>query len=207
VNRATKHVNARYIIDRLKFEVDQRLKPADPWLTRDSILLIDQLLRPTDVGCEFGSGRSTRWFASRLSQLTSIEHNGVWHAQVSGQLADCANVDYHLRECDGIDDDGNHGMYIAPLETVQDGSIDFCLVDGVYRDWCALLSIAKLRSGGLLVVDNANWFLPPPYQTFSPGTVSAPNGPQWLQFSETVQGWRSLWTTNGVTDTALYFKP
>ena len=61
--------------------------PERPWLTRESIGILDRLLRPEDIGIEFGSGRSTAWFAQRVKRLRSVEHNPVWHARVARQLA------------------------------------------------------------------------------------------------------------------------
>ena len=40
------------------------------------------------VGVEWGSGRSTKWFAGKIRHLTSIEDNADWHAIVTKQLAD-----------------------------------------------------------------------------------------------------------------------
>jgi putative heme iron utilization protein len=54
--------------------IDEFLHPNWPWLTKEAILLLERLLRPDDIGLEFGSGRSTIWFAERVEKLISIEH-------------------------------------------------------------------------------------------------------------------------------------
>ena len=42
-------------------------------------------------------------------------------------------------------------------------------MDGDFRDHAALMAIPKVKSNGLLIVDNANWFLPS--ETKSPSSV------------------------------------
>lgn len=68
----------------------------------------------------------------------------------------------------------------------------------------------KIKSGGIVIVDNINWYLPAPHKTCSPASRSRTDGPAtvaWEQFSLAVDHWRSVWTTNGVWDTALWQKP
>jgi hypothetical protein len=88
---------------------------------------------------------------------------------------------------------------------------DICLIDGSYRDEVAIQVAKKMRSGGrLLILDNANLFLPP--RSVFPvnrgrTVVGSAMGRSWVEFENLVSDWRCLWTTNGVTDTAIYFSP
>ena len=201
--RRISHINFRYIINRAKVFWYEFRNPNDPWLTHDAIKILNSLLRPTDNGVEFGSGRSTIWFASRISFLTSIESDDGWYDLVSrkiGSLALDSKLDY--RFCPNLED------YYMQANNFEDGSIDFCLIDGEVRDKCAIAIIKKIRSGGILVVDNINWYLPND-DTLSPDSLSdglvAPG--HWEEFLQATLGWRYIWTTNGVTDTAIWFKP
>lgn len=45
--------------------------------------------------------------------------------------------------------------YVKSIDEYPDGYFDLILVDGRARPSCILHSIPKLKSGGLLVVDNA----------------------------------------------------
>lgn len=75
------------------------------------------------------------------------------------------------------------------------------------RDKCALKVIDKLKAGGFIVIDNANWFLPS--MSLSPNSKAIKQGAssqEWESFLESVSNWRKIWTTNGVTDTAIFFK-
>jgi SAM-dependent methyltransferase len=192
----------RYIVNRGISLADRLFRPFDPWLTRQAICYLSAHLRSTDSGFEWGSGRSTVWFARRIARLVSIENNPLWHARVCGRLQrhNLKNVDYRLIE--------DSSRYKVAADSFPDNSFDFCLVDGSDRDACALAAIRIVRPGGLLVLDNSNWFLP--------GTGHAPNSrraadgpetPLWAEFINRTMGWRSVWTTNGVWDTTIFIKP
>jgi predicted O-methyltransferase YrrM len=202
MSRAFRHLTPRYVYHRLALMVEQRRNPADPWLTADSIGILKQTLKPTDVGVEFGSGRSTLWFAKRLAHLTSVEHDPAWFDKV-GKMIDgaglAAKVSYYL--------EGHPAGYAGRAKEISDDSIDFCLVDGIERDACIEAMLPKLKSGGLLVVDNIHLFLPNP-RTKSPNAQRGrPASEGWERVAEALRDWRSIWTTNGVWDTALWFKP
>ena len=202
LNRRLNHISFRYVHNRLRVKLEELKHPEHPWLTKDAIKLLEDLICPNDIGIEFGSGRSTLWFAERLKHLTSVEDNEVWYTRVSKQiktsnLSDKVNYVY-AKEPD---------KYIDQAQKLAESSIDFCLVDGICRDECALTMTQKVRSGGLLVIDNVNWFIPNE-ATHSPDSM--PLGKfkthLWQEFYELTSSWRKIWTTNGVTDTCLYFK-
>src|SRR5947209_7779421 len=98
------HLTPRYIINRARVWVHERRHPELPWLTATAVALLDTLLRPDDVGIEWGSGRSTVWFARRLKHLTSIESDTAWYARVKAQLAEknIQNVTYKLLPVDEV---------------------------------------------------------------------------------------------------------
>jgi predicted O-methyltransferase YrrM len=108
---------------------------------------------------EWGSGRSTPWFAGKLKSLLSIEHNEKWHRIVSTKLppnAECRLIPLNHPEpeptrpiYDPIPD------YVAAVSELE--QIDFALIDGHYRQACIRAVLPKLTSGGLLVVDNTDW--------------------------------------------------
>ena len=78
--RPFRHLTPRYIWNRTALIVYERANPGQPWLTPDMIKILDSWLCPADVGLEFGSGRSTSWFAARVKHLTSVEHNPEWYS-------------------------------------------------------------------------------------------------------------------------------
>lgn len=66
INRRLSHLTPRYVFNRIAVLLDERRNPEHPWLTADAVRILSTLILPTDIGVEFGSGRSTKWFAQRL---------------------------------------------------------------------------------------------------------------------------------------------
>ncbi len=198
------------MIDRLAVIAYEWRYPERPWLTGTAISILMSWLRQTDVVCEYGSGRSTLWFARRVSAVTSIEHDETWYHKVSRMAKETgvANLDYRLiptREHDVVSADH---PYPAVVNSFAEKSFDLVLVDGVHRDICANLTLPFIKPGGMLVLDNANWYLPG--DSRSPNSRTYEEGPStllWREFLISVKDWRFIWTTNGVWDTALYIKP
>ena len=86
LNRRLNHISFRYVHNRLRVKLEELKHPEHPWLTKDAIKLLEDLICPNDIGIEFGSGRSTLWFAERLKHLTSVEDNEVWYSKVTKQI-------------------------------------------------------------------------------------------------------------------------
>ena len=84
--RRLDHLTPRYIYNRLSVILDEKLHPNHPWLTKQSVSLLDTLLSPQDIGVEFGSGRSTKWFLNKLNHLTSIESDKDWYNKIGSEL-------------------------------------------------------------------------------------------------------------------------
>lgn len=111
-------------------------------------------------------------------------------------------MEYHLCE--------DAHEYSRLTDNFSSEAFDFCFVDGEARDHCALKAISLVKPGGILIVDNCNWYLPTPKHSFSPFSRNAEQGPyigKWNLFLDDVRGWRQVWTTNGVTDSGLWIKP
>jgi predicted O-methyltransferase YrrM len=202
------HRTPRYVYHRTRQLLYERGHPGDPWLTPQSIRLLGPLLRPGDRGVEFGSGRSTIWFAERVAHLTSVEHDAAWHATVSATLRQrgLTNVDYVLAPW-APDLPGEQSDYVGTLSRFAEASLDFALIDGAYRDHAARLALPRIKPGGLLIIDNVNWFLPS--DSRAPASRSRALGPEegWADIAAELAGWRSIWTASGVWDTAIFIKP
>jgi predicted O-methyltransferase YrrM len=192
-------------MNRVMLAVYERQAPAAPWITRQACEFLAGWLKPHHVGVEWGSGRSTLWFARRVARLTSVEHDTAWYENVRAQLElqGISNVDYYLAPIDGA----------QPAAYVDAGrgaaqSLDFALVDGKLRDDCTRVAMERLRRGGLLVIDNAEQFIAHP--SYSPSALQrtkAAVSPAWQQLARDLSGWTCTWTSNGVCDTAIYTKP
>jgi predicted O-methyltransferase YrrM len=195
------HWTPRYIYNRVNLMIDEFLHPEWPWLTKEAILLLERLLKPDDIGLEFGSGRSTIWFAERVQKLISIEHDIYWFEKINKKLKEkelAHKVDYRLK---------NEDNYLDILNEIENNSLDFVLVDGLKRDICTLKSIPKLKIGGLLIIDNINRFVPNKYYSSSSKRGNNFESQIWQDIWEKeIKNWRKILTSNGVFDKLITFK-
>ena len=158
-----------YLWGRLQHWRYENRHPDHPWLAPDAIAWLDQNLRPEMRGFEWGSGRSTLWFARRLAHLISIESDAAWFAQVQQKItaAGLKHVDLRLIPLDHPESETYANQYDplpanpAAILSLPDASLDFVVVDGWYRPVCAQAALAKLKPGGLLLIDNTDWQHPP----------------------------------------------
>lgn len=125
------------------------LRPYLPWISYNAIKRMGNLVRPDWKIVEFGSGMSTLWYAKRCGFLHSIEHNESWHMEISDllQKENLINVKHDLRSTDESYSD---------LSDYKDRFFDFCMVDGINRLSCVESAIQKIRSGGLIYLDNSD---------------------------------------------------
>ena len=210
-NRSFRHWTTRYIIDRLKLMFYERTHPDAPWLCPDAVKILDSWLRTTDRGVEWGTGRSTVWLAMRIAHLISVEHNPQWAQIVAKKLYDHgvtnSKVDCKLFP-DGKEEKADSD-YVNVVRNIAPGSLDFCLVDGVSRVHCALACVEKLKLGGILIVDNANRYIPRSPKSRSPESRGPEDGfssEEWKELMRIIKKWRCIWITSGITDTALWIK-
>ena len=197
--RTIRHWTPRYAFNRIRVFIYELTHRSEPWLTADANRIIASYLRPDHVGVEFGSGRSTLWLAGRLRHLTSVEDYREWYVKVSEMLTSQGRDNVRYLFCDSKE------QYLGVFDEIDDQSLDFALVDSAhYRDLCLVRLVPKMKPGGLIVLDNAQWYLP--CDSSSPAKLSKATA-ECERFSEMVKSWRRVWTTNGVNDTALFFKP
>jgi len=139
----------------------ERENPDAPWLVPAAIAFIEKELRPEFVGFEWGSGRSTLWFARRVRYITSVEGRRAWYDEVRSWLVkdDLAErVSLRLSEVTSEHNFSSEEIerYAQAIDGVGDGSLDFILVDGHFREACLRRVANKLRIGGLLIIDNTD---------------------------------------------------
>lgn len=201
--RSFKHWTPRYVYNRIMYSVYNKLHPEHPWLTQNSIEILDSWLKPSDIGFEWGCGRSTLWFAKKVAHLTSIEHDEAWFSRVKASLANnqFQNVELLLRNRTG----GQNSEYVQAISCMAENSLDFVLVDGRMRIFCMSAAPEKIRPGGLLVLDNAEQYMPS--SSCAPGSRTEPEFFESSDIVARLTSWRTIWTSNGIWDTVLWVKP
>ena len=199
--RLKKFLSPRWVAARVSLAIYEHRFPDVPWIARDAVQMLDDFLDKTQIGFEWGSGNGTLWLLKRSQSLTSVEHHRAWAESVQKKLhsAGVLNADYrHVEE----------QSYVDVIDEFADGHFDYVIVDGLFRDLATSKSIPKLRSGGLLVIDNVNWYLPS--ESATPQSRSMKDGPAselWGKIGRELVKWKTTWTTNGVNDTAIFVKP
>lgn len=154
----------RMLAHRLRYWVWEKLNPDKPWLCPGTIDFCAKHLSRSMTALEFGSGRSTRWFASLVGHITSVEHNREWYETVQAELAAAGvtNVDYRHVPLDHAEREPELAEYrptppyVAVADAFPDRSLDLVVVDGHYRTHCVRHAVSKLAPGGYLLVDDAN---------------------------------------------------
>jgi predicted O-methyltransferase YrrM len=195
---------------KINYKFFKLFNPTTPWTSQASIKIFERILNHEMVGFEYGSGKSTIFFAQRLKALTSIEHNKEWHHLVKKKFKslNISNVDYYLVPSHGINISipatlklyGEYDLkpsdfdirkeyleYFSFIARYPDAHFDFVIVDGRARVECSLLAIPKLKRGGIFVLDNSD-------------------RPRYKPVFRVLQEWKSITTTTGLFDTTIWFK-
>lgn len=152
------------LFHRIRYWIWEKSNPDKPWMCPGTIRFCQKHFADASCALEFGSGRSTRWFASLAKQLTSVEHSAEWYPQVQKQLqqAGITNVDYRFLPLSHPESEPERATYdptpdyVLVADTFPDASLDFVIVDGHYRTNCIRHSIPKIRPGGYLLIDDIN---------------------------------------------------
>ena len=197
----------------LRRQIWRRTHPSVPWLTRQAVEILDDRLKPSDVGLEWGSGRSTAWLAQKVSHLISIEHNNYWYNRVKKLLCDkgIENVELIFAPLETKGEEQPEYIRVA-AESAEGGKagLDFILIDGRLRDQCTEVALQLIKPGGMLIIDDAARYIQHPY--CCPQSVAAQNGPPsqlWAKIATELEalGAKVIWTSDGVTATVFYIMP
>lgn len=144
-----------------------------PWLTIEAILHLKRYLSKDMRVLEYGSGGSTLFFCQRVKELVSIEHDAKWFELVENRVRNKNSLNTKLflvlptkskashpvryaSVTRGRDKNLDYYDYVSTIDQFIDEYFDVIVIDGRARTYCLKHSVNKLRSGGLLVFDNAD---------------------------------------------------
>jgi hypothetical protein len=125
--------------------VDKNFEPL-PWLTYSFIDFITERLSKEFNVFEFGSGNSTLFFARKVKDVTSVEHNIEWYNKLKSKIPD--NSKLILSISDRSED------YIAGLKQ-SDKKFDLIIIDGIHRVDCCLSASNYLTDKGVIILDDS----------------------------------------------------
>jgi hypothetical protein len=166
------------------YQISYTLKYGDiPWLTQEANSILLGTLRPWMKGFEWGSGKSTLFFARRVNWLVSIEHDYYWYNLVRSWLDR-----EHLHNCD-LRYIPSEQHYVECINEFSDEYFDFILIDGILREKRLFKALPKLKRGGFLIFDNV--------ETYG----------SFLDSLALLRSLIKIETSNGITKTNFYVKP
>lgn len=125
--------------------VDKNYEPL-PWLTYSFIDFIEERLRKDVDVFEFGSGNSTLFFAKRVKQVSSVEHNSEWYNKLKNKIPGNSNL--LLSKSDSSED------YISGLKQANK-KFDLIIIDGIHRVDCCLSASNYLTDEGVIILDDS----------------------------------------------------
>jgi FkbM family methyltransferase len=148
-----------------------------PWINFDAAAALHERVNSSSRVFEYGCGGSTLFFADRVGELVSVEHDPGWFKQVQEKM--CERTDYrwvpHLvpptpigvvsslppsdpdayASTDINYSDLSFRDYAASIDAYEDNSFDLVLIDGRARPSCFKHAIHKVKFGGTIILDNA----------------------------------------------------
>lgn len=148
-----------------------------PWLSFAAIDLLENYLKKDMRVFEFGGGGSTLFFAKRASEVVTVEHDSEWFPMIEKAIAEKkisgwkgilspaeegGDANAFIGNPDAyISDDANYKgkqfrKYASAIDSYSDSYFDIVIVDGRARPSCLKHALSKVKSGGLLVLDNSD---------------------------------------------------
>lgn len=118
-----------------------------PWLTYPLIEYLTGFDFRQKRIFEFGAGASTLFWASRANHVESVEFDRGWFDELAKIIPDNVLLNH---ESDGV-------AYARRI-LESDGVFDVIVIDGAERYRSAEAALQKLARGGMVILDNAEWY-------------------------------------------------
>lgn len=118
-----------------------------PWYTYPSIEYLDNIDFSDKIVFEYGSGNSSAYWARKAKLVFSVEHDKEWHKKISKNLTENQKIELCENEKD----------YLDSIYKIS-SKMDVIIIDGLYREKCAKLVKEHLTDGGIVILDNADWY-------------------------------------------------
>ncbi len=100
---------------------------------------------------EFGSGQSTLYWLEKGCEVFSVESSSCWIDKLSPALKNFATHQYFFAKASN--------EYVESILRFPDFYFDLIVIDGVFsRYLCAKNAINKIKKGGLVILDNSDWY-------------------------------------------------
>jgi hypothetical protein len=147
-----------------------------PWVVLFSIPFLKKMSLKHSIVFEFGSGGSTFFFAERVKQVVTVEHDLKWFDKIAKLIqSEYSNVELNYVPpelnlkathhdasnelayvSNSIDFEGYSFVdYASFIDKYPDEYFDIILIDGRARPSCLMHSVSKVKKAGIIVLDDA----------------------------------------------------
>lgn len=118
-----------------------------PWITYPAIEFIKRRIDKEMSVFEYGCGGSTLWWASRVKEVVSVEHDKDWYDRIVPTIPGNVTLEYIELEYGG-----DYSKKVSDFNR----TFDVIVIDGRDRVNCAINSIPALKSDGIIIWDNSD---------------------------------------------------
>jgi hypothetical protein len=118
-----------------------------PWYTYPAIEYFNQLNAKGLRIFEYGSGNSSIYWARKGANVWSVEHDSEWYKIMTSRAAQLKGLLFRESKRE----------YAESINDV-DGEFDVIVIDGAWRNECAAASLSRIKKGGLIILDNSDWY-------------------------------------------------
>lgn len=118
-----------------------------PWFTYPSIEFLKKRIKKEMSVFEYGCGGSTLWWASRVKEVVSIEHDEKWYKEIVSKIPDNVCIS-HIE----LEYGGNYSKKIKEFKN----RFDIVVIDGRDRVNCAINCLDALKPDGVIIWDNSD---------------------------------------------------
>ena len=151
-----------------------------PWMPFIGIAMLEDRLSNLSKVFEYGAGGSSIFFADRVGELVSVEHDSVWFEATQkamlkkvsrpkfkwrGLLAESQKLDTPndlasddpLSYASSDESFAGHSFYnyASQIDQYPNEYFDVVLIDGRSRPSCFMHAVNKVKFGGYIILDNA----------------------------------------------------
>jgi hypothetical protein len=119
-----------------------------PWFSYPAINFLNQYNLDGKKVFEWGSGNSSLYWASRCQCVVSVENNLRWYKKIVEKTKKIKKLKVVYAK--------NKTEYLTSIQKGK-SKFDIIVIDGYYRKEAAQLSADRVKSGGMIILDNSDW--------------------------------------------------
>ncbi len=128
-----------------KKPIDKQGNPI-PWLNYPFLDFIRPRLNKSFFFFEYGCGNSTLWFSNYVQHIDSVEHEKEWYEHIRNKIP--PNVHLYLKNL--------HSTEYEQSILTTSHLYDLILIDGRKRLECSQNAVKKLKTNGVIILDNSD---------------------------------------------------